>query len=310
VTRQVCGLLSFVWPVSLLVLAVPGAVECSELEHGCAVRWAGQAGCACPFGCPCCEAAETSPGSGAGRGYIAPESRRRREAPFGAGGAAPWPAPRTAADRNGYGVAVSVVDASRGGEGVSRKRGDFSVLGHRRSSAAGGAARPPLARRPAGDRCRTARHPGARRSRRGWPAVAPAGTSTRRRRSASSRCTGPRPTRRPAGETTPQPTKLLSSGAGNCNFVGCGEHRQSAAGVEPRGPDRARSRPPTRRRPPPPVTVKTPYRSAANRTPRHPHKPDENLSLAGAGPGRRVAADLTRHEIGCKPDASRDWLQT
>jgi hypothetical protein len=40
--------------------------------------------------------------------------------------------------------------------------------------------------------------------------------------SASIRC--------PAGQSTPQTTKLQSSGAANCKFVACGEHRLDVAG--------------------------------------------------------------------------------
>jgi hypothetical protein len=90
------------------------------------------------------------------------------------------------------------------------------------------------------------------------------------RRSGSSSRTRPRPTRRPADQTTPQTTKLQSIDAGNCNFVGCGEHRQPGADLEPRGPARAiqtagatlahRPREPSRRR----------TGAPPNRTPRPP----------------------------------------
>jgi hypothetical protein len=50
----------------------------------------------------------------------------------------------------------------------------------------------------------------------------------------------------PAGETTPQTTKLQSTGAGNCNYVACGEHRPTGGRPgAPRAGPRSRAPLPT-----------------------------------------------------------------
>jgi hypothetical protein len=153
---------------------------------------------------------------------------------------------------------------------VSRNHGDFSVLGHRRSAVCSDA-RPPTCTRPgrAGPRASGARgEPRRAGVPVGWPtdrrpsalpgadagrwqpassdgAATPQGQGRRPHMHLDTAAPqrvieqDPRPTRRPADQATPQATKFQSSGAGNCSFVGCGEHRQLAADLEPRAPARA-----------------------------------------------------------------------
>jgi hypothetical protein len=128
------------------------------------------------------------------------------------------------------------LDASRGGEGILRKDGDFPCWDTEDSPRRAAL----LARRPARDHCRQPAADGplaAVAQRPSGPQLPPQTHQDTAPHSASSK-DGPPPTGRPAGAIAPQPTKLQSSGACHSNFVPCGEHRQPAVAPEPRRPGR------------------------------------------------------------------------
>jgi hypothetical protein len=174
----------------------------------CAARRAGQAGLA-PRRVPC-----PGPTGTRGQGSRRP-SIRDRERPVGAGGAAPQPAPRTPGG-DGDGAAVSVVDASRGGEGVSRKS--------RRLFRAG---TPKILR--GGRYCSPADRQETVAGNRGTPE--PQAPGARRPRRVVRRRPG-----RHIDTAAPQRVLVMHPGRGQHDVVGCGEHARPLADLEPRGP--------------------------------------------------------------------------
>jgi hypothetical protein len=255
----------------------------------------GRAGGVClPAGCP----AEGSPRI-RGQARAAGRSRRRREAPLG-------PEGRTRSLRRAalLGMATTALPPQLlthhgEGRGFAQSTETFPCWDTED---------PPRravlrARRPAGDRCRQPWRPGTPGTGRAPPSGGPPPPPPAdRHRGAAARA-------RDAPGCDQPDVRWLKPHCGrrSCSPAAPATAPSSAAvstrdpGLtwSPAGQARARSRPPTRRWPPP-LPSRRSTGAPPNRTPRHPHKPGENLSV-------RVPA---RAASGCKPDASRDWLQT